>query len=189
MHDFITIPPRVYRAFKRLPMKEHTAKSTQRYAEFVRLAVTAYDFTLTYSDSYFLVRCEWPKPKTWGNDREDMFWYLTKTEFANLGKGVEFKVPECSVSPFAGGDILSDSAINRLLDLTADTYKSRMPQSAKAKYVDARYLAQLTRTIDMILSEDRNVRIDFGCASYAPVVMAASDKQFHVYGLVMPIRK
>ena len=189
MHYFITIPPRIYRAFKRLPMKEHTAKPNQRCAEFVRLGVTAYDFTLTYSDSYFLVRCEWPKPKTWGNEHDGMYWYLTKTEFANLGKGATFAVPECSTSPFQGGDMLKDVVVKDFINLNADGYKKKNRKPSSVKHIDARYLASLTRTIDMILSEDKCIQVDFGCDELVPALMVASDELVHILGIVMPIRK
>ena len=82
MLESFVIPAPVFRAYKPLIMGKGKAEPSNRIAEFVRLGVTAYDFTLTYSDHIILIHTSWPKPRDMGNACEGWFSYLNKDEFA-----------------------------------------------------------------------------------------------------------
>lgn len=194
MPDIITIPAPVYRAFKVLPMQKGRAQAQFRYAEYVRLGVTAYDYTLTYCDGFSLIRCAWPKPKDMGNAFEGYFAYLTKAEFQCLEyepkKGASFPldVREC---PFQC-DILSPSAVQTFFDITA-------PKKSKgefAKRINPKILQTVTRALATICSKgerggsDSTCVFDIGAGSDMPLKIHAYVHRYDMNAdaIVMPVR-
>jgi hypothetical protein len=194
MADLINIPASVYRAFKVLPMQKGHAQAQFRYAEYVRLGVTAYDFTLTYCDGFSLIRCAWPKPKDMGNAFEGYFAYLTKAEFQRLEyepkKGASFPldVREC---PFQR-DILSPTAVQTFFDITA-------PKTDKielTKRINPKILQTVTKALATICSKgerdgsDSTCTVDIGASSDTPLKIRSYVHRYdmNVDAIIMPVR-
>lgn len=183
MADLITIPASVYRAFKAL----------FRYVEYVRLGVTAYDYTLTYCDGLSLIRCAWPKPKDMGNAFEGYFAYLTKSEFQRLEydakKGATFPLDEREC-PFQR-DILSPSAVQTLFDITEPKSKAEF-----AKRINPKILQTVTRALATICSKgerdgsDSTCVFDIGASSDMPLKIHVYVHRYdmNVDAIVMPVR-
>lgn len=194
MADLITIPTPVYRAFKVLPMQKGHAQAKFRYAECVRLGVTAYDFTLTYCDDVLLIRCAWPKPKDMGDAFEGYFAYLTKDEFQRLEyetkKGASFPLDEREC-PFQR-DILSPTAVQKFFDITA-------PKTNKVEYIkciNPKKLQTVTKALATICSKgerygsDSTCTFDIGASSDMPLKIHSYVHRYDmtVDAIVMPVR-
>ena len=200
MTDIITIPASVYRAYKPLIMRKGTARPQQRYSEFVRIGCTAYDFTLTWSDSYVVLRVQWPKPKDWGNAHEGECWYLAKHEYEGMEYtakyGAKFPIPETWELPFRD-DILKDGIIQTFIDLNASSYKEKNVIPCSRKKVSAQLMAKVMRACDTICGKGDHdgmtnapIGVDFGCNETVPVHIASFVNSIGLTldALVMPIR-
>jgi hypothetical protein len=175
-------------------MQNGHAQAQFRYAEYVRLGVTAYDFTLTYCDGFSLIRCAWPKPKDMGNAFEGYFAYLTKAEFQRLEyepkKGASFPldVREC---PFQR-DILSPTAVQTFFDITA-------PKTDKIeliKRINPKIMQTVTKALATICSNgamdgsDSTCTFDIGASSDMPIKIRSYVHRYdmNVDAIIMPVR-
>lgn len=203
MPDFITIPAPVYRAVKPLVKPYGSTSMHNRIAEFVRVGITAYDFTLTYSDHFILVRCSWGKPKEWGNHLEGHFQYLTKEQFASVEYtakyGARIPIADAPELPFRN-DMLTDSAVQSFIDLNQASYrvpgKHVMPCSSKkfnaslmAKTMQACSRICLHGETDVKV-DDAPLTVDFGAGPTVPAYIHAYVRKHDVTldALVMPLR-
>lgn len=203
MSDFITIPAPVYRAYKPLIKPSGSTRMHNRIAEFVRVGITAYDFTLTYSDHFMLIRCAWGKPKEWGNHLEGYFQYLTKEQFTDVEYtakyGARIPIVEAPELPFQQ-DMLKDSCVQSFIDLNQASYrvagKHVMPCSSKK--FNASLMAKTMQACSRIcLHGDTDVKVDdapltvdFGASTTVPAYIHAYVRKHDVTldALVMPLR-
>lgn len=205
MTDIITIPAPVYRAFKPLIKPAGSTRMHNRVAEFVRVGVTAYDFTLTYSDHFMLIRCSWGKPKEWGNHLEGHFQYLTKEKFANVEYtakyGAKIAVDESAELPFQA-DFLRDSAVQSFIDQNQASYKGGAGKGrvipCSSKKFNASLMAKAMQACNRICLhgetdvkvDDAPLTVDFGASPIVPAYIHAYVRKHDVTldALVMPLR-
>lgn len=201
MYEFINIPAPVYRAYKPLIKASGSTRMHNRIAEFVRVGITAYDFTLTYSDHFMLIRCAWGKPKDWGNHLEGYFQYLTKEQFADVEYtakyGARVPIVEASEYPFQS-DTLKDSSVQSFIDMNQASYrvagKHVMPCSSKK--FNASLLAKTMQACSRICMhadekvDDSPLTLDFGAGPTVPAYAHAYVRKLDVTldALVMPLR-
>jgi len=195
MADLITIPAPIYRAFKSLPLAKGKAEPGARISEFVRVGVTAYAYTLTWSDLRVLIHAAWPKPKELGNTFEGWHLYLSKEEFAALPydsrKGSELVIFDTPSDPFYR-DILAPMNVNTFMDMgerdkpTPDRVKAVNPCIALPV---VKALAAMCKSGDMN-GKAAPVKWDFGKTPLSPLRF-----DVHLYhceadvsGLIMPVR-
>lgn len=193
MAGLITIPAPIYRAFKALPLQKGHAQPQFRYAEYVRLGATAYDYTLTFSDGFVLIRCSWPKPKDMGNAFEGHYAYLTKAEFQRLEyhvkKGASFPLDEREC-PFQR-DILSPSAVQTLFEITPPNPSKVEP----IKLMNPCILAPVMKALSTIckggeVRGDSVCTFDIGASSYMPLKIHSYVHRYdmNVDVIAMPVR-
>lgn len=198
MLDSFVIPATVFRAYKPLIAGKGKAKPSNRIAEFVRLGVTAYDFTLTYSDQIILVHTSWPKPKDMGNACEGWFSYLTKDEFAAL----PYSPKSGAVSPiFASGicpfqrDILSKDTVINLFD-TRTTKRDKKQLPTFVRSANPVHLARISKALETMCKGgavggfDAPIKLDIGADTLTPLCFDAFVKRdmLTIAALVMPVR-
>lgn len=203
MSDFITIPAPVYRAFKPLIKPSGSTRMRNRIAEFVRVGITAYDFTLTYSDHFMLIRCAWGKPKDWGNHLEGYFQHLTKEQFASVEYtakyGARIPIIESPELPFRD-DILKDSSVQSFIDLNQGSYcatKGKVIPCSSKKF-NANLMAKTMQACSRICMhgdpdvkvDDAPLIVDFGAGATVPAYIHAYVRKHDVTldALVMPLR-
>lgn len=200
MEDIITIPTPVYRAFKPLIVAHGKADPSKRCSEFVRLGVTAYDFTLTYSDTFILIKAQWPKPKDMGNAREGWYTYLEKYEYEDLLGNAKagFRVPivGIGVCPFHH-DLLSEQTIQNLIELhpKKGSRKGLAPSSIRS--VNPYHMERVTKALLQMCKNggpdgfNAPYTIDLGTSEVGPILMTAFTKRhtLTVTALVMPVRR
>lgn len=203
MPDFITIPAPVYRAVKPLVKPYGSTRMNNRIAEFVRVGITAYDFTLTYSDHFMLIRCAWGKPKDWGNHLEGYFQYLTKEQFADVEYtakyGARIPIVESSELPFQV-DLLRDSATQSFIDLNQGSYhigKGKVIPCSSKKFNASRMAKTMQACSRICLHGETDVKVDdapltvdFGAGPTVPAYIHAYVRKHDVTldALVMPLR-
>lgn len=201
MSDFITIPAPVYRAFKPLIKPSGYTRMHKRIAEFVRVGITAYDFTLTYSDHFMLIRCAWGKPKDWGNHLEGYFQYLTKEQFTDVEYtakyGARIPIVEVPELPFQQ-DMLKNTCVQSFIDMNQASYrvagKHVMPCSSKK--FNASLMAKTMQACSRICMhgdeqvDDSPLTVDFGADPTVPAYAHAYVRKLDVTldALVMPLR-
>lgn len=201
MSDFINIPAPIYRAYKNLIKVYGSTRMHNRIAEFVRVGITAYDFTLTYSDHFMMIRCAWGKPKEWGNHLEGYFQYLNKEQFTDVEYTAKYgaRVPiiEAPELPFQQ-DILKDSCVQSFIDLNQASYcvagKHVMPCSSKK--FNASLMAKTMQACSRICMhgdeqvDDSPLTVDFGAGPTVPSYAHAYVRKLDVTldALVMPLR-
>lgn len=195
MPEIMTIPAPAYRAFKVLPLQKGQADASRRFAEFVRLGVTAYDYTMTFSDGFALLRCAWPKPKEMGNALEGYYAYLTKAEFQRLEyepkKGAFFPLDEREC-PFQR-DILSPSAVQFFFDLTGTAKKTGKIELSKK--MNPCILSPVIKALATIckggeVRGDTACTFDIGASSDMPLTIRAyvGREGMSLDAIVMPVR-
>lgn len=203
MSDIITIPAHVYRAYKPLIKPSGSTRMHNRVAEFVRVGITAYDFTLTYSDHFMLIRCSWGKPKEWGNHLEGHFQYLTKEQFTNVEYtakyGAKIAVDESAEMPMRV-DALSDSGVQTLIDLNQKSYRETKGKviPCSSKKFNSSLMAKTMQACSRICLhgetdakvDDAPLTVDFGASPFAPAYIHAYVRKHDVTldALVMPLR-
>lgn len=201
MSDFITIPAPVYRAYKPLIKPSGSTRMHNRIAEFVRVGITAYDFTLTYSDHFMMIRCAWGKPKEWGNHLEGYAQYLTKEQFTDVEYtakyGARIPVVESPELPFRD-DILTDRSVQSFIDLNQGSYRATKGKviPCSSKKFNASLMAKTMQACSRICMhgdeqvDDSPLTLDFGADPTVPAYAHAYVRKLDVTldALVMPLR-
>lgn len=197
MLDSFAIPATVFRAYKPLIMGKGKASPSNRIAEFVRLGVTAYDFTLTYSDQIILVHTSWPKPKDMGNAHEGWFSYLTKDEFAAL----PYNPKSGAVSPIFGSgvcpfqrDILRKDAVQTLFDVQ-EPKRDKRKAPTFVKSVNPKHLTRVSKALETMCKGgaaggyDAAIKLNIGTDELRPLRFDAFVKRdmLTIAALVMPV--
>lgn len=188
--DNYILPVKVARALKTIIKKEHTQPASMRAAEFIRIGCTAYDYTLSYTDSYMLIHCRWPHKQDFGNVHEDWRAYLTKTEFTNTFclsgvKSVSYPMTE-SYLPFRS-DLLARTQLDHFFELVEDKLEKHPRQK---KFVNAKYLHTVL-SVFKALADDGRMQINIGTRVAGPIALEAynSDMELEVRAIVMPIAR
>lgn len=186
--DNYIMPVKVARAFKPIIKKEHTQPANLRASEFIRLGCTAYDFTLSYTDSYMLIHCRWPHKQDFGNAHEDWRAYLTKTEFINTFcltgvKSASYPMTESDL-PFRS-DLLGRTQLDHFFELVEDRTEKHPRQK---KFVNAKYLYTVL-SVFKVLSDDGRMQLNIGTRVTGPIFLEAynPDMELEVRAMVMPI--
>lgn len=198
MLDSFVIPATVFRAYKPLITGKGKAKPSNRIAEFVRLGVTAYDFTLTYSDQIILVHTSWPKPKGMGNAHEGWFTYLTKDEFAalpyNSKSGAVSPIFESGICPFQR-DILRKETVSNLFEYRAPKRdKKQLPTFVRS--VNPVHLTRISKALETMCKGgaadgfDSPIKFDIGADTLTSLCFDAFVKRdmLTIAALLMPVR-
>lgn len=184
----IAIPNKVFNAFGSLALR--VATPSTRVGEFVRIGVTAYDYTLTYSDTFILIHYAQPKPDGMGNMFEGFYRYLKKSEFAALPAGergyhvfpgLEDLDGKTYVGPFQH-DLLRGSLLESYLN---HTHQSK----TGSVRVDPFHLTRALKAISAICSVDGTECMSLTVQDdYGPILLVANSDAYLVRGLVMPRR-
>lgn len=186
--DNYIMPVKVARAFKTIIKKEHTQPANLRVAEFIRLGCTAYDYTLSYTDTFVLIHCRWPHKQDFGNVHEGWRAYFTKTVFINtfclIGvKSASYPMTESEL-PFRN-DIMGQDIINHLFDMVEDRAEKHPRQK---KFVNAKYLYTVL-SVFKALADDGRMQLNIGTWVTGPISLEAynPDMELEVRSIVMPI--
>lgn len=179
----ISFPTKVHSAFASLIVKH--AQPSQRVAEFVRVGVTAYDYTLTYSDTFMLLHYAQPKPKDMGNMFEGFHRYLNKVEWAGLPEGAR----GCRVFPALDVEEYEEPFQH---DLLAPLLKDGALTGGKGTdtvLCDPHHILRVVRAFDSIcgLDKDKRMRVSLQ-ADGRPIVLVANSEGYTLRGIVMPCR-
>ena len=198
MLESFVIPAPVFRAYKPLIMGKGKAEPSNRIAEFVRLGVTAYDFTLTYSDQVILIHTSWPKPRGMGNACEGWFSYLTKDEFAalpyNPKSGAVSPIFESVICPFQR-DILSKDTLQNLFNPhVSKRDKKKLPTFVRS--VNPYHLARISKAFETMCKGgaaggfDQPIKFDIGADTLSSICFDAFVKRdmLTIAALLMPVR-
>lgn len=184
----IAIPNKVFNAFGSLALR--VATPSTRVGEFVRIGVTAYDYTLTYSDTFILIHYAQPKPEDMGSMFEGFYRYLTKAEFAALPAGergyhvfpgIDDLDSEPYVCPFQH-DLLKESLV--------DSYTVRaQPSKTGNVRVDPFHLTRALKAVSAICAVDGTECMTLTVQDgFGPILLVANSESYLVRGLVMPRR-
>lgn len=182
MSDCLYIQKSLARAFKVLCVQSGKAPATKRMSEFVRLGCDAYDFTGTWSNSYVLVHCSWPKPKDMGNFGEGWFTYLTKEDMERAfcigsAKIRTYPLGE-SNQPFRR-DVLSKRQLQSFLDLPGEGVASKKSFSSAQTHLVTNFLKGVGF---------ERYTLSIGGADAPMMYEAATTDGLRCAALVMPIR-
>lgn len=189
----IAIPNKVFNAFGSLALR--VATPSTRVGEFVRIGVTAYDYTLTYSDTFILIHYAQPKPEDMGNMFEGFYRYLTKAEFAALPAG------DRGYHVFPGLDTLDSDSVcpfqhdrpfqhDPLKGSLLDSFINHTQQSKTGSvHVDPFHLTRALKAVSAICSVDGTECMTLTVQDgFGPILLVANSDGWMVRGLVMPRR-
>lgn len=184
----IAIPNKVFNAFGSLALR--VATPSTRVGEFVRIGVTAYDYTLTYSDTFILIHYAQPKPEEMGNMFEGFYRYLTKAEFAALPAGergyhvfpgIDDLDSEPYVCPFQH-DLIGPGLVHNYFD-------DIDPSPCDTLKVDPYHLTRALKAVSAICATDGHEWMQLTVQhGYKPLLLTAYSEAYLVRGLVMPRR-
>lgn len=189
---FIQVPKKVYSAIRQC-FTDYAGPigKSSRYREFVRLGITAYDFTLTWSNQYWLVHVAWPKPKDAGNQLEGWHIYLSKYNYAFLENGATTEQLEQIVTdgaPFRY-DVLNATATRTLFDNLRTDAKAKGARTQQLKTLNAKYLRDVAKLFAAAGVDNMQVNMDFGMSPMDAVIMSGQAGDARIDALIMPIRR
>lgn len=193
MSLFVNPPKKIYSAMRQCFTAYTLAGNfaARRYAEHIRLGITAYDFTLAWSNQFWLIHVAWPKPKDAGNHLEGWHMYLTKYNYALLEHGISTTQLEGVVSepePFRS-DVLSEAAVSALFSnlRTDSTAKGADVQGRKS--LNAKYLRDVCKLFAAAGVDDMRIDMDFGMGPLDAVTLIGRADVARIDALIMPIRR
>lgn len=186
--DNYIMPTKIARAFKPYIKREHSQPANLRYSEFIRLGCTAYDYTVSYTDSFVMIHCRWPHKQDFGNAHEGWRTYFTRTEFVNTFcltgvKQASYQMQESEL-PFRS-DIMQREQLDHFFSLVEDR-KEKHPR--QYKYVNATYLHSVLG-IFKALSLDGKIKLNIGTRVTGPISLEAynPDMELELRAIVMPV--
>lgn len=193
MSLFVIPPKKIYAAVRQCftAYTPNRNVAARRYAEYIRLGITAYDFTLTWSNQLWLIHVSWPKPKDVGNELEGWHMYLTKYNYALLEHGISTIQLEGVVSepePFRN-DILSESSVRAMFSNLRTDDKAKGAKVQGKKSLNAKYLRDVSKLFAAAGVNDMRVDMDFGMGACDAVTLMGHADVACINALIMPIRR
>lgn len=193
MSLFINPPKKIYAAMRQC-FTDYTPANhgaARRYAEHIRLGITAYDFTLAWSNQFWLIHVAWPKPNDAGNELEGWHMYLTKYNYALLEHGISTIQLENVVSepePFRN-DVLADTSVSGMFSTLRTDAKAKGATVQGRKSINAKYLRDVSKLFAAAGVNDMCIDVDFGMGPCDAVTLIGRADAAHLHALIMPIRR
>lgn len=193
MSLFVNPPKQIYSAMRQCFNAYTPARNgaVRRYAEYIRLGITAYDFTLAWTNQFWLIHVAWPKPKNAGNQLEGWHMYLTKYNYAFLEHGISTIQLENVVSepePFRN-DVLAETSVSAMFSTLRTDAKAKGATVQGRKSINAKYLRDVSKLFAAAGVNDMRIDMDFGMGPCDAVTLVGRADIAHIDALIMPIRR